>query len=376
MLFKVFTRIDSTAIIVVLMNLVLVPSLLQCVGVARKLKSFLCGRSGTFRKLLLYLFPLLPFLLQAGGLGYLTYHLPNLYPHVKTETQLLLVIGTIMKSAVYWENFFPFRRQKVPSANTTTDDTTSDTNSTTGNEQNTKLKEKKHYKDLIRAGVRVLLAVVLIVLFSTHGSFPFDTSEKEHHHGLTTQGQLLTKPNTTIVRTVPAEPLTTQTPAVVTEDSNSNYTDGTNTTPSTNATPSTTARPLKHIIILQDDSGFWAWLENLFYDHYLLLFLLGSSFLLTYFAELACRLHMQRLAFTLPLLLIPWIAWAITYHACFNETIVTIFDAMGIMTKCSVGGTMDINKLVGVSVVLWLSSILATWYLWTPKVERMAKPER
>lgn len=379
LLFKVFVQLDSTVIVIVLMNLVLVPSLLNSFRAGVKINTYRKKRKH-FRRIVLNLLKLVPFLLQLGGLVLFVTYLPKVYPEAKAFTNVWLLVAILMKSVAFWENFIPMRHKKLPtqSENQENANAGTDEDSEPGEEEKIQKKQKEHYADLIRSTTRVILAIVVIVLLSTHGSVPFLTSDESLRNGLGTHGKLLVIPSThgLPVSTKTTFPITTTTPFVTENiDYNATYLpDNETSSISTMVSPTSTSA----IVILETsakESGFVKWIRDFAYDHYLALSLLLCSYLFTYFAEMACRLHMQIVAFTIPLLLIPSLAWALTYLSCFDTNIEYVFSTIGLFTTCSLALTTSFSKLLGVSIMLWVSTVCVTWYLWRPRVERMAKLE-
>lgn len=108
---------------------------------------------------------------------------------------------------------------------------------------------------------------------------------------------------------------------------------------------------------------------------YSLMFIqVGSGIICTYLAGLACKLHMQRTAFALPLTLAPPCALMVVYLQC---------EYMFLPAHWHVGGwfcgKQDIVSLLIpliCAVLLWLSYSITVSHIWFPESERMAKIEK
>ncbi|ESO87529.1 hypothetical protein LOTGIDRAFT_127716 [Lottia gigantea] len=101
---------------------------------------------------------------------------------------------------------------------------------------------------------------------------------------------------------------------------------------------------------------------------------IGSGIVCTYLAGMACKLHMQKTAFALPLLLSPPISLMCIYLQC---------QYMFIPSHWFVGNWMcsdvEINKMIiplGCAGALWISYCLIVSHVWFPQCERMAKTEK
>ena len=100
------------------------------------------------------------------------------------------------------------------------------------------------------------------------------------------------------------------------------------------------------------------------------------SFLMTQISTLACRLHLQRVAFTLPTYAAPVVTSALVWTTCQVPMAKQFSNFFGV----------DFIYPLNMDILSWsvfLSALLAyvallglTWYLWFPKVERMAKLEK
>ena len=121
------------------------------------------------------------------------------------------------------------------------------------------------------------------------------------------------------------------------------------------------------------ETGLMAMVTEFYNSHFLVVRLFILSGIVTYAAGLACRLHMQQVAFTFPLVVIPICAWITSYCACENQTIGYWLEYLNIAIICPSVPTGYVPVLIICFGVLWASSLIVTYYLWTPNIERMAK---
>ncbi|PVD20013.1 hypothetical protein C0Q70_20507 [Pomacea canaliculata] len=110
-------------------------------------------------------------------------------------------------------------------------------------------------------------------------------------------------------------------------------------------------------------------------DSYSLVYLeLLATMLVTYLASLACKLHMQKAAFALPLMLSPPVSLAIVYLQCHFHFLPTHWH-MGTW-YCPAMEWQDLIMPVACAAALWMSYCLIVSHIWFPKSERMAKVEK
>nr|KAG5697370.1 hypothetical protein BaRGS_004096 [Batillaria attramentaria] len=108
---------------------------------------------------------------------------------------------------------------------------------------------------------------------------------------------------------------------------------------------------------------------------YSLLYLqIGATGIVTYLASLACKLHMQKTAFALPLLLSPPASLAVVYLQCRYEFLPTHWH-MG-WWFCPSIEVSDLVIPLSCAGALWISYCLIVSHVWFPRSERMAKVER
>ncbi|XP_050401180.2 chitin synthase chs-2 [Patella vulgata] len=101
---------------------------------------------------------------------------------------------------------------------------------------------------------------------------------------------------------------------------------------------------------------------------------IGSGIVCTYLAGMACKLHMQKTAFALPLLMSPPVSLMCIYLQC---------KYMYLPSSWHVGSWLcsevDIYKMIiplGCAGALWISYCLIVSHIWFPQSERMAKIEK
>ena len=110
-------------------------------------------------------------------------------------------------------------------------------------------------------------------------------------------------------------------------------------------------------------------------NHYCLVYLQTfASLLVTYLATLACKLHMQKTAFALPLLLSPPASLAVVYLQCRYE-----FHPVDWHMGVWLCPAVDVESLLlplSCAGALWVSYCLVVSHVWFPRSERMAKVEK
>lgn len=108
---------------------------------------------------------------------------------------------------------------------------------------------------------------------------------------------------------------------------------------------------------------------------YSLMFIqLGSGIICTYLAGLACKLHMQKAAFALPLTLGPPMALVLIFLQCSYQFLPAHWHVGGWFCP-----QLDIYSLLIPlisAVLLWLSYAITVSHIWFPQCERMAKIEK
>ncbi|XP_062596974.1 uncharacterized protein LOC134258441 [Saccostrea cucullata] len=109
---------------------------------------------------------------------------------------------------------------------------------------------------------------------------------------------------------------------------------------------------------------------------YSLLFIqMGSGIICTYLAGLACKLHMQRTAFSLPLVMGPPITLMLIFFQCEFDFLPIYWHTGGWFCPKS----MDIYTLmipIICAILVLLSYCITVSHIWFPQSERMAKIEK
>lgn len=375
LLFKVFVQTDSTSVILILMSLAVVPAVLKCIC------TFWQNRQKTIRRSFIFkLLPILPLILQISGMIYFVYLFSKIYTSASKDSQYLLPIAVLLKSLVFWENFWTLKRSKTgsdkpesPKALDNSDTKTNDTesvNSADNEGDHEKLREDDKYKIICKTAVRVVLTTAFIIVIKTNnGSFPFLTDASSS--GLAVHGKYHIEnmiPNyNQFVRS--KRELTYNSSVAVVQ---------TNKTIST--VNSTEIGASVEELLKQEESkekkntSMGDWFLDVYKKHYLAIVLLVISFIFPYFSGLACRLQMQRFSFSLPLVIIPVLTWILVYLACVNDEVENVFRVLHLSVTCLRDNRdLFIYQRVGIAVALWIALWLLTWYIWKPDVERMAK---
>ncbi|XP_052791807.1 chitin synthase chs-2-like [Mya arenaria] len=99
------------------------------------------------------------------------------------------------------------------------------------------------------------------------------------------------------------------------------------------------------------------------------------SFAISQLALLACRLSMQQFSFALPLILTPLLSIIAVSLSC-NNFLESTQITVGIDLTCSMPEGNERNIFIASGALAWIAVIALTWYIWVPRVERMAKLER
>ena len=100
-----------------------------------------------------------------------------------------------------------------------------------------------------------------------------------------------------------------------------------------------------------------------------------STFMCVFWSGLACRLYMQRLAFALPIILVPVVSGTLV-TLCYPSDFLHYVDIPNIcVTQFSVQDTY-MWLTAGAGFMLWISYIIISKHIWYPQCERMAKMSR
>ena len=111
------------------------------------------------------------------------------------------------------------------------------------------------------------------------------------------------------------------------------------------------------------------------FHHYSLMYLqMGSGIVITYLAGLACKLHMQRVAFALPVMLAPAMTLVTIGLQCHFHFLPAHWHMGGWF--CASSNIRELMVPIICAVVLWISYGMVVGHIWFPQSERMAKLEK
>lgn len=96
-----------------------------------------------------------------------------------------------------------------------------------------------------------------------------------------------------------------------------------------------------------------------------------STICIGYEATIACQLHMQQLAFYIPLIAVPWSCFGFLLYFCSYHNKVEIFLEGQLV--CS---EVHVDNWIYTFILLWLSLVFITWHELIPECNRMDKAER
>lgn len=114
--------------------------------------------------------------------------------------------------------------------------------------------------------------------------------------------------------------------------------------------------------------------EKHFISYSLLYLQIGSGIIVTYLAGLACKLHMQKSAFAVPLAIAPLATIVLILLQCrYDFTPNNWYHGD---FYCPEDSLKDLIVPIICAVVLWLSYLVTVSHIWSPKSERMAKIEK
>ncbi|XP_060554144.1 uncharacterized protein LOC132715175 isoform X2 [Ruditapes philippinarum] len=114
--------------------------------------------------------------------------------------------------------------------------------------------------------------------------------------------------------------------------------------------------------------------EDHFHSYSLMYLQIGSGIVITYLSGLACKLHMQRVAFSFSITLAPPVTLALIYLQCHFEFIPAHWHMGGWF--CPGEDISDLFIPLACALALWLSYCITVSHIWFPQSERMAKLEK
>ncbi|XP_021346055.1 uncharacterized protein LOC110445656 [Mizuhopecten yessoensis] len=121
-------------------------------------------------------------------------------------------------------------------------------------------------------------------------------------------------------------------------------------------------------------SEFDSKIEEVGVSYSLVFIQIGSGIICTYLAGLACKLHMQRTAFALPLIIAPPVSLAVIFLQCQYHFLPAHWHLGGWFCGRYELETMLVPLIC--SFLLWLSYSITVSHIWFPQSERMAKLEK
>ncbi|KAL3866223.1 hypothetical protein ACJMK2_043545 [Sinanodonta woodiana] len=114
--------------------------------------------------------------------------------------------------------------------------------------------------------------------------------------------------------------------------------------------------------------------EAHFVKYSLMYLQIGTGIILTYLAGLVCKLHMQKMAFSLPIVLAPPTALAVAYLQCRYQFLPANWHTGGWF--CTNEGAEGLIMPLIAAAILLLSYCITVSHIWFPQSERMAKLEK
>lgn len=114
--------------------------------------------------------------------------------------------------------------------------------------------------------------------------------------------------------------------------------------------------------------------EEHFKNYSLMYLQIGSGVVITYLSGLACKLHMQRVAFSLSVILAPPITLTIIYLQCHLRFLPAHWHMGGWF--CPGYSFHELMIPLLCAAALWISYVITTSHIWFPQSERMAKLEK
>ncbi|XP_052804081.1 chitin synthase chs-2-like isoform X1 [Mya arenaria] len=104
--------------------------------------------------------------------------------------------------------------------------------------------------------------------------------------------------------------------------------------------------------------------------------IMACSFAISKLASLSCRLSMQQFSFALPLIFTPLLSIIAVVSLSCNNFLESTQYMVGISLTCAMPEENQLKIFIASGALAWIAVITLTWYIWVPRVERMAKRER
>ncbi|XP_052796132.1 chitin synthase chs-2-like [Mya arenaria] len=329
--------LDSLRACLVLTTLPIIPSICQFVTLICRLKQKSRIRKSSFLKLCVAGFPVLA--LAGSVLVFMKWLIPfDSDPHLKWALPTFL----ILKSLCYLDNFLCFRSRAAYA----TQQTAGELNSQDSETSESKIKEKQYNaenkQEFIRLSVRWLTCLMFIILIVLNLDMKLIET-------ITNKNNLATETFLT----------------------NEKFTLNGNI--SSNSTVSTPVQPHDGTLISTNHFIF----NHLMKFYFRVKFevrMMACSLVISQSALLACRLSMQQFSFALPLILTPPLSTIAVVRLSCNNFLESIQYIVGTDLTCSL--PVDYQFFITSGALAWIAVITLTWYIWVPRVERMAKQER
>ncbi|XP_052793269.1 chitin synthase chs-2-like [Mya arenaria] len=332
--------LDSLRTCLVLTILPIIPSICKFLSSIGRLKVKGCIRKGSLLKLCIAGFPVL----ALAGSVFLFMKWLILFDrdmHLKWALPILLMC----KSLCYMDNFLCLRRSANAQKQTSGElDSHSETSESKIEEKQYKTEHKQEFIRLTVRWLICLMFIISIVLKLDLKLIEKPDNKNESESSLTDEnGHIESFAYNSTTNFTPAQ-----------------HENGNETLDSTNAFNQTMFNQLME-----------------FYDIYKFeTRILTCSFAISQLALLACRLSMQQFSFALPLILTPLLSIIAVVSLSCNNFLESTQITVGIDLTCSMPEDNERNIFIASGALAWIAVIALTWYIWVPRVERMAKLER
>lgn len=366
LLLVIFSEKESIDVLIITMSFVIVPTGLQCFSVFR------CRANGPKKDKVLSILTLL-FLLSALALF--------IYQHSTRLCMYLMPVPVVMKSLEYWENFLTVVKDLESSAKESStsgmpDRSESVTRQCNKNAEKGSVERIRKHKDkeiLFKSLGRVVVISITIIIITSCEIFPFFTEASSNE--LTVHGKHNPLQNITSAENHFVEHVTNITFYQTFDLKQTHEMISTITTSSPDLNPNQQANDKSKNYEECNSVRCWMLLSLFHEECHLLIGLLVLPLIFSYVAELACRLQMQIVSFSIPLVLVPVLTFILVHFACVNDGIEKAFTSLHLSVACRRDDEISILQIITGCLMLF-SSLLLTRYIWKPNVERMAKSEK
>ncbi|XP_053405852.1 chitin synthase-like isoform X2 [Mercenaria mercenaria] len=346
-LFKVLSHLAGISAVYVMMCAPVLPSLMSLFSILA------CSTGNHKKRVLKLIFYMTIFIFQVGGFV-LSYFLGVLNDLVANEVIWIAPLSIVLISIKWWENFVEFKSSKFSKFGIL------------------KTFESDIQKPRDKANVLTvsckLLTVGLIIMLVVYEPHPFFNVDSHDFPRNSTSKSMQNASFHTIESQL-------NTGDSRTPDCNINGQNGSLPNSSCIETPATS----KANSVNADSSKNWFLqlfedIRNFIYEHSLVLQIIALTFVVSYCAALACKLHMQRIGFSLATLLVSPLTLTYILLKCGDKL---TFDVITLeLTYICPSWELTSGTHIGLAAGLWISMCLLTIYVWFPNSERMAKLER